>query len=131
MINIIIVIIINIYYCSICWCVSEGSKLSCPMCSKTFSHAKLLTLHLRSHTQTKPFPCSVCQKRFSRKQGLFFNTTGYDINFLSPAVDWALKAKYLSMYLSCSFSLHAGIVSVGAQTPAKGRGGGDVLLRIC
>ncbi|KAK7500297.1 hypothetical protein BaRGS_00008520 [Batillaria attramentaria] len=47
-----------------------NNKLSCPMCSKTFSQARNLTLHLRSHTGDKPHQCSVCQKRFSREENM-------------------------------------------------------------
>uniref|UniRef100_A0A1E1WPV7 C2H2-type domain-containing protein n=2 Tax=Pectinophora gossypiella TaxID=13191 RepID=A0A1E1WPV7_PECGO len=46
------------------------SKETCPVCRKTLSLRTNLTVHLRTHTNTRPHKCAVCYKSFVRKATL-------------------------------------------------------------
>ena len=50
--------------------VHTGANLihTCPICNKTFSHG--LKVHMRVHTQEKPFQCDICNISFSVKSSL-------------------------------------------------------------
>ena len=47
---------------------ATGSRLFCEYCSKQFTKASTLQMHINiSHLKMKPFPCEQCGKQFSKK----------------------------------------------------------------
>jgi DNA-directed RNA polymerase subunit RPC12/RpoP len=52
------------------WRCTRGStwekSYSCPQCEKRFSHQHQLKMHLKIHTEERPFACMHCWKRFQR-----------------------------------------------------------------
>ena len=46
------------------------SRPACPTCNKVFSTPYKLRVHIRSHTEEKPFKCDVCSAEFSQKSNL-------------------------------------------------------------
>jgi hypothetical protein len=42
----------------------------CGVCEKVFVSASKLAIHVRTHTNEKPYECGVCEKRFSRSGSL-------------------------------------------------------------
>ena len=49
-------------------CLPENRK--CNVCSKIFSGKHHLEMHMRLHTNEKPFTCNICEKSFSQKRSL-------------------------------------------------------------
>jgi len=49
-------------------CLLENRK--CGVCGKVFSGKYHLQLHMRLHTNIKPFTCSICEKSFTQKRSL-------------------------------------------------------------
>jgi uncharacterized Zn-finger protein len=55
---------------------TAAHKLVCEFCYKSFNHKGHLRVHLRSHTKEKPFPCHLCDAKFttnSNRKAHFFN----------------------------------------------------------
>lgn len=46
------------------------NNLKCKFCAKDFSAKSRLMEHLVRHTNEKPFPCSICDKKFTRSDSL-------------------------------------------------------------
>ena len=49
---------------------SKNRALSCHFCHKEFEASSKLAIHIRSHTQEKPFQCDRCDRRFSVESNL-------------------------------------------------------------
>jgi len=49
-------------------CLLENRQ--CGICKKIFSDKVRLDLHMRTHTNVKPFPCHICEKSFTQKRSL-------------------------------------------------------------
>jgi uncharacterized Zn-finger protein len=49
-------------------CLLENRK--CKICFKVYSDRIRLELHMRTHTNIKPFPCKICGKAFTQKRSL-------------------------------------------------------------
>lgn len=47
-----------------------GDSYQCDQCSQRFDHDLDLKRHERIHLAIKPFPCTRCEKSFSRKDAL-------------------------------------------------------------
>ena len=45
-----------------------AAKTNCQICGKSFSTAQNRNIHLRTHTQEKPYSCDICSKSFSTAQ---------------------------------------------------------------
>ncbi|CAG7820239.1 unnamed protein product [Allacma fusca] len=62
-------------------------RFHCPHCQVAFSNNGQLRGHIRIHTGLRPFPCSICGKKFGRKDHLKKHTrTHQRVMYTSPAM---------------------------------------------
>jgi len=47
------------------------------MCRREFTQQRLLALHMRTHTDLRPFACGVCGMRFGRSDALTVHTRSH------------------------------------------------------
>ena len=75
---------------------ATGSRLFCEYCSKQFTKASTLQMHINiSHLKMKPFPCEQCGKQFSKKHEVTEHVLthhGEYLLFVKQAL-WVLKSK--------------------------------------
>ena len=45
----------------------------CDVCEKVFGYPSLLAIHMRIHTNEKPYECHVCEKRYRQANGLKYH----------------------------------------------------------
>ena len=45
----------------------------CDVCEKVFGYPSLLAIHMRIHTNEKPYECDVCKKRYRHSDGLKYH----------------------------------------------------------
>lgn len=50
---------------------STRGTATCQICLKTFACQSALDIHYRSHTKERPFKCSICERSFSTKVGIY------------------------------------------------------------
>ena len=48
----------------------SSSEYACPFCSTIMKKHAYMIDHIRTHTGEKPFICTFCNQRFSRKSSL-------------------------------------------------------------
>ena len=48
----------------------RGQQHECGVCEKVFVSASKLAIHMRTHTNEKPYECDVCEKRFRQSGDL-------------------------------------------------------------
>ena len=48
----------------------KRTQHECDVCEKVFRYPSKLAVHMRIHTNEKPYECDVCEKRFRHSQGL-------------------------------------------------------------
>ncbi|XP_054289924.1 zinc finger protein OZF-like isoform X2 [Macrosteles quadrilineatus] len=49
---------------------SENKPFACTMCEASFCRKPYLEVHMRTHTGERPYQCEICQKRFTQKSSL-------------------------------------------------------------
>ena len=42
----------------------KRTQHECDVCEKVFQYPSILAIHMRTHTNEKPYECDVCEKRF-------------------------------------------------------------------
>ena len=48
----------------------RGQQHECDLCEKVFDRPSSLAIHMRIHTNEKPYECDVCEKRFTQSCNL-------------------------------------------------------------
>ncbi|XP_071959188.1 sal-like protein 1 isoform X2 [Antedon mediterranea] len=49
---------------------ASGANTTCSVCGKIFACSSALNIHMRSHTNERPFRCGICEKGFSTRGNL-------------------------------------------------------------
>ena len=48
----------------------KRTQHECDVCEKVFQYPSILAIHMRTHTNEKPYECDVCEKRFTQSSSL-------------------------------------------------------------
>ena len=48
----------------------KRTQHECDVCEKVFQYPSILAIHMRTHTNEKPYECDVCEKRFRQSSAL-------------------------------------------------------------
>ena len=51
----------------------KRTQHECDVCDKAFRTSSILKLHMRIHTNEKPYECDVCEKRYRHADSLKYN----------------------------------------------------------
>ncbi|OQR68010.1 hypothetical protein BIW11_13176 [Tropilaelaps mercedesae] len=72
---------------------SSGDRPACSICGKDFSTTWHLRVHMRGHTNERPYGCSVCDKTFLRSDHLCRHMRNvHKVNPNSSEVTWLMEA---------------------------------------
>ncbi|XP_065089270.1 zinc finger protein 660-like [Ochlerotatus camptorhynchus] len=91
----------------------------CSLCDKGFKNATRLKIHIRSHTQERPFKCKDCGKSFTTHSNLKRHIQGH--NGLKPySCDMCPASYYQSSHLLSHRSVHEELGHMSTQNDTEG-----------
>ena len=53
----------------------KRTQHECDVCEKVFQYPSILAIHMRTHTNEKPYECDVCEKRFRQSGACLLYTS--------------------------------------------------------
>lgn len=89
---------------------ASAGRICCPLCPFTSYKKAIVTRHIRSHTQERPFRCSICSRAFTLKENLTRHAATHQRRYrceLCPSVWFHTKADLVQhMYSHTGKKVH-------------------------